>query len=186
MTTAFEIAYKKTAVVEGGYANDPQDSGGETWRGISRNNFPDWPGWAIIDGHKKKIEFPHVLYGDAALQDFVLAFFKKNFWDRLNLDLIHNPQMRAELYDTAVNMGVKTSAKFLQTILNVTSSTPLTVDGNLGPKTADVLNKMSFGDQYIVWKLFNCLQGERYVNICLNNPSQKRFMRSWASRVFET
>jgi lysozyme family protein len=32
---------------EGYYVNDKDDSGGETYRGISRVNFPKWAGWAI-------------------------------------------------------------------------------------------------------------------------------------------
>ena len=37
---------------EGGYVDDRDDRGGETYRGISRNNFPDWKGWKKIDGFK--------------------------------------------------------------------------------------------------------------------------------------
>ncbi|RYD50653.1 MAG: hypothetical protein EOP52_13405, partial [Sphingobacteriales bacterium] len=33
----FLTAYKRTAVAEGGYANDPDDLGGETYKGIARN-----------------------------------------------------------------------------------------------------------------------------------------------------
>ena len=33
----FEEAYKKTSDFEGGYVNDEDDAGGETYRGIARN-----------------------------------------------------------------------------------------------------------------------------------------------------
>lgn len=34
---------------EGGYVNDPDDKGGETYKGIARKFNPDWKGWKIID-----------------------------------------------------------------------------------------------------------------------------------------
>ena len=34
---------------EGGYANMEGDSGGETYKGISRKWFPKWEGLKIID-----------------------------------------------------------------------------------------------------------------------------------------
>lgn len=38
----FNIAFQKTLTHEGGYVNDPEDSGGETYKGISRNNHKNW------------------------------------------------------------------------------------------------------------------------------------------------
>ena len=32
----FRLAYKKIEAAEGGYVNDPDDKGGETYKGISR------------------------------------------------------------------------------------------------------------------------------------------------------
>ena len=49
----FNKAYKKTAASEGGYSNDPEDPGLETYCGISRRHWPKWPGWKEIDRHKK-------------------------------------------------------------------------------------------------------------------------------------
>ncbi|MDR1034997.1 MAG: hypothetical protein LBT40_00015 [Deltaproteobacteria bacterium] len=38
---------KHVEEMEGGWANNPADSGGETFRGIARNFHKSWPGWAI-------------------------------------------------------------------------------------------------------------------------------------------
>ena len=51
----FNLAYKKLEVAEGGYVNDPDDKGGETYKGISRKANPNWAGWISIDQIKKLI-----------------------------------------------------------------------------------------------------------------------------------
>lgn len=51
----FKIALDKVLSREGGYINDPDDKGGETYKGISRKYNPDWKGWRIIDNTKKNI-----------------------------------------------------------------------------------------------------------------------------------
>lgn len=181
----FSIAYKKTATVEGGYANNPRDTGGETWKGISRNNETNWIGWPIIDMYKKLPGFPGNLKASTELENAVLRIYKSNYWDALNLSGINDQRMANELYDTGVNMGTGRAAIYFQRVLNVIAKDGLKVDGSIGPKTISFFNSLRGSEKYIVWKLFNCLQGEKYVSICENNPSQKIFIKEWASRVFE-
>lgn len=181
----FKIAYQRTAVVEGGYANNTLDRGGETWKGISRNNEVNWIGWDIIDHYKKLPNFPANLRASNELEKAVQSVYKINYWDALNLDLIEDQKMANEIYDTGVNMGTGRAAIFFQTVLNVSSRIQLMLDGKIGPKTIALFNSLSAADKYMVWKLFNCLQGEKYISICEANPSQEIFLRSWASRVFE-
>jgi lysozyme family protein len=182
----FKTAYQKTSVVEGGYSNDSRDSGGETWKGISRNNEINWDGWPIIDAYKKLPNFPKNLSSSAELEIAVQTTYKNSYWEALNLNFINDQRMANELYDTGVNMGIGTAGKFLQRVLNVATKTNLAVDGKIGSKTIGVFNSLSDSDKYMVWKLFNCLQGEKYISICENNPSQEIFLLSWVSRVFET
>ena len=40
----FEQAVDAVLKEEAGYANDPADKGGETICGITRKNYPSWPG----------------------------------------------------------------------------------------------------------------------------------------------
>jgi lysozyme family protein len=108
----FKIAYQNTSKVEGGYANDKHDSGGETWKGISRNNEKNWNGWKIVDVYKKLPNFPDNLNNSAELQNEVMSVYKENYWDALNLDFISDQRMANELYDTGVNMGIGTAGKF--------------------------------------------------------------------------
>jgi lysozyme family protein len=50
---SFSETYENvTKMFEGGYVDDPSDSGGETIFGVSRASFPNWPQWARVDAFK--------------------------------------------------------------------------------------------------------------------------------------
>lgn len=51
----FDEEFKKVIVVEGGYVDDPDDIGGETYLGISRRYNPNSKMWNIIDDIKKDL-----------------------------------------------------------------------------------------------------------------------------------
>jgi len=110
----FEEAYKRTCRFEGGYSNDKNDSGGETYKGISRKNNPKWSGWSIIDSCKKKSNFPKILDYNDKLQSLVKDCYRSNYWEPISGDKIENQKVANDLYDTAVNMGVATSIKLSQ------------------------------------------------------------------------
>jgi Putative secretion activating protein len=186
----FDIAYKATLNNEGGYANNPKDTGGETYKGISRKWHPTWKGWPIIDGIKKKVGNTAKAINteaskDSGLQILVKAFFKDNFWDAMNLTQINDQRVSNELFDTGVNMSIDQAGIFFQRVLNAVSTIKLKPDGVIGSNTIKAFNPLSNSDKYLVWKFINCLQGSRYISIYENDPSQKIFIRSWGSRVFE-
>jgi lysozyme family protein len=186
MKANFDLAFNITMGIEGGYANDQADTGGETYRGISRKNFPSWHGWTLIDEYKKNSGFVQLLAKDSALQQFLRDFYKANFWDVLNLDNCINQSIANEMFDTAVNMGTGIAASFLQISLDATDGkteefADIAIDRQIGPATMEALNGHPRPGE--VLKLINCLQGSRYVDIVKANPKQKRFMRSWLSRV---
>lgn len=182
----FNIAYKKTMKIEGGYANDENDSGGETWKGIARNYHPNWAGWAIVDSYKNKPGFEANLYASQTLQRLVLEFYKNEFWDVMKLDEIVSQEITDEMFDTGVNMNHLIAVEFLQRALNATNKnqkdySDLIIDGRIGPKTITAVNRHPRISQ--VLKLLNCQQGVRYMDIARNNPVQEKFMTSWLSRV---
>ena len=44
----FQPALQKVLAHEGGYVNDPDDPGGETYKGIAHNMHSKWGGWVYI------------------------------------------------------------------------------------------------------------------------------------------
>lgn len=107
----FDIAFQRTSKFEGGWVNDKDDSGKETYKGISRVYQKSWAGWKIIDSYKKQSNFPKILESDKTLQELVKKCYRENYWTPIWGDKINNQNVANDLYDTAVNMGVGTSIK---------------------------------------------------------------------------
>jgi lysozyme family protein len=186
----FKQGYRVVRANEGGYANDPADRGGETYKGISRNNFPNWQGWNYVDKAtqvtKNEERINLILEAQPELQKLVLQFYKVVFWDALRLDDIVNQEIGTEVFDTSVNMGKEVGANFLQSALNLHNNNQkeypdIQVDGDIGPITIDLMNKHTRPKE--VLKTLNILQGARYIEICKSNPKMEKFYRSWLSRV---
>lgn len=110
----FDIAYKRTAKFEGGYVYDPNDNGGETYAGISRNANPKWNGWKTIDEAKKKSGFPKNLANNAVLKQQVKTLYQTNYWNPIWGDRINRQEVANEIYDFGVNAGVARSIKLQQ------------------------------------------------------------------------
>jgi lysozyme family protein len=183
----FLDAFKKVMTIEGGYANDPDDPGGETYRGISRKNFPGWLGWSLIDSYKDSpagLEF--MLKTSAKLDGAVQYFYKTTFWDVLKLDLLADQKLATELFDTGVNQGLNLAALFLQQALNLNNANgklypDIAEDKVIGPTTLKLANAHPRPKE--LFKTLNILQGARYIEICKNNPKLEKYFRSWLSRV---
>lgn len=136
----FKKAINQLLKYEGGYVNDPEDSGGETFAGVSRRNNKNWEGWEIIDKYKESINpitekslFNKTLFADDKLMNFVYSVYKKNYWDCFNLDNVPSYKIAYLIFDTCVNMGKTVAVKCMQETLNVE------IDGKF---TKDLFNKL--------------------------------------------
>lgn len=180
----FITAHGLTMGHEGGYANNSKDKGGETYKGVSRNNWPAWAGWPIIDSVTRNVpraDFDAVLGKNATLQGLVLGFYKTNFWDVLKLDAVTSQAVANELFDTSVNMGQKVAARFVQEAILLTTKAALTVDGQIGTATLALIN--AYPRPVLLVRVLNGLQAERYLKILRDDPTQEDFANSWFSRT---
>jgi len=103
---------------EGGYVFDKNDPGGETIYGISKRHHPK----AWEKGR------PSVAQAK--------AIYKRDYWGhgRLQCAKLH-PAIALNVFDSAVNQGVRRAAMILQDALDVTQ------DGYIGPVTVKAANK---------------------------------------------
>ena len=138
----------------------------------------------------RKTGFPKSLDADRTLQANVKAFYKKVFWDRFKRRRAADQAVANELYDTAVNMGVRRAVRFLQSSLNLLNRNQrdyqdLIVDGWFGtrpsPRWLHLLRKDRNSDALV--KMMNIQQGARYVEIMAGDASQERFARGWIKRA---
>jgi len=183
----FEIAEAITGRNEGGYANNPADTGGETYAGIARNYWGSWQGWKIIDNIKFDLKINSVVTAsninkaakaNPYLTKAISSFYKQNFWDVNKLDLINDQQLANTVYDFGVNSGTGRAAKFLQMSVNSTFNSKLDVDGKIGPKTINTINSY---EALIIYNEFNRRRKDFYTSIAVGNQSQ--FLKSWLSRL---
>lgn len=182
----FETAYKRTAKIEGGYSDRAADRGGETYKGISRRANPGWNGWFLIDARKASPDFPKNLEDYQALQDCIPEFYRAEYWNRINGDLMNSQEIANELYDTAVNMGWITAGLFLQRSLNILNKKEGTypnvpTDGIIGPKTLFILNDHK--KPAAVLKTLNGFQFCYYKDIAEHDETQELNFYSWLERT---
>lgn len=184
----FSQSYQTVKSNEGGYVNNPNDRGGETYKGIARKMWPGWPGWVYVEAFKTKTDFPQNLEKSTNLQDLVHSFYKENFWDVLKLDDINSQVIATELFDTSVNQGSGVAAIYLQRALNITNKNgslypDIAQDGKVGPTTVRVAN--AHPDKRVLLLTLNLMQGAKYISICEADKSQEGFYYGWMKRVME-
>lgn len=161
--------------VEGGYVNDPSDSGGETNFGITKRVARKYG----YSGSMK--EMPKFI---------ARQIYEALYWDALCLTQIEglSVSIAKELGDTGVNQGVGRAAEFLQRSLNVLNDqqkryNDIVVDGDVGPKTIQALQKYLVQrgkeGETVLLNMLNCLQGAFYVTLAERREKDERFIFGW-------
>lgn len=164
-------------VREGGFSDNPVDAGGPTNFGITQATARR-----------------HGYMGDmrALPRDLAAAMYRQDYVIAPGFDKIAavSPAVAEELFDTAVNMGVRTPAPWLQRWLNAFNQgaklgPDLTIDGSIGPDTVTALRayiawRGNAGEQTLI-NAFNCLKGAHYLAIIEANASQRAFAYGWIS-----
>lgn len=190
----FNEAYDKLIGYEGGYVDDPDDIGGQTYKGISRVYWPNWQGWIKIDNAILAYgvdtdSFSRALSRDIDLELLVKDFYRSNFWDINRLTSFSSQFIANELFEVGVNLGYKDAAMFLQLGLNILNKNEMIykdiiVDGIIGPATLAAMTACIDyrGDSYL-YKVLNLLQGNYYINRMSENKTQEKFAYGWLDRV---
>ena len=180
MTPVIKSIIDDIIKAEGGYSNNPNDSGGETMYGITKSV-------AVANGYK------------GAMKDLPISLAENIYYTqyvskpKFDLLLPLSESIAAEVIDTGVNMGPSVAGKFLQRCLNAFNNqgkayADITVDGKVGPATSLAL-KSYLGlrgkqGEIVMMKALNCLQGARYIELAEANQKNEAFIFGWlANRV---
>ena len=159
---------------EGGYGNDPDDPGGETYKGIARKIWSKWDGWVVIDLQKKNQGFPKGLDSDVGLQEKVEHFYQVEFWDKVMGDKITNDEVATSIFDFAVNAGVKVSSILAQQVVEATA------DGTFGDQSVSKIN--AFDPEHFL-AAFTVAKIARYISIVNKRPVSRKYFFGWVSRA---
>lgn len=171
MTGHFIEALNFVLAHEGVYSHDPDDPGGETFRGISRKAHPDWIGWPKVDAlTDKRREYPTLLQLD------VHAFYRSNYWDKVGGGQLP-PRLALVVFDWAVHSGVPKALTKLQILVGFTGDD---VDGKFGERTRQAA--WDYGDKLTA----TALHRERLMfiqRLVASNPNLDKFRAGWLNRL---
>ena len=170
----FINAFQQVMAHEGGYVNDPDDPGGETYKGVARKIHSKWEGWTTVDLLKRQSGFPANLDKDDGLHEAVSDFYRVTFWDRMNGDQITDQAVANSIFDFAVNAGLSTSVSLAQMVVDVGA------DGVIGPKSLAAINAFNT-DHFLA--AFTVAKIARYINIVKKRPTSRKYLYGWVCRA---
>lgn len=146
----FDEAFERLLGNEGGLVDNPADPGGLTRWGISQRSYPD-------------LDIRNLTEVDAR------AIYQRDFWDVLGADQ-YDGAVGFQLFDIAVNSGVRNAARILQRAADVPD------DGVVGPQTRAAVAAMS------VPAVLLKLNAER-IGFYTANQNWLTFGKGWSNRV---
>lgn len=170
----FKNAFQLMIAHEGGYVNDPDDPGGETYKGVARKIFSKWDGWVKIDLLKRMSGFPGNLDKDPEIQEAIKDFYEVQFWNRLSGSLISEQAVANSIFDFAVNAGTGTSASLAQMVVETEA------DGVIGNESIAKINAFN-PDHFLA--SFTVAKIARYVNIVKKRPTSRKYFYGWILRA---
>lgn len=172
----FIDAYNKLIKYEGGYVNDPDDPGGETYKGISRRYHPSWEGWKIIEASNGNFS------NNEKLEEAVQNFYKENYWDFFDCDNLPF-SIASEVFESSINVGKKRATIFIQETIEILLNIKIKVDGIYGYGTKREFKKLiNVRGEKLVYNVLNIFQGAWYISLMKSNPVMRKYI-GWFKRV---
>lgn len=160
---------------EGGYSNNPNDTGGETMWGVTARV-------ARANGYAGPMrDMPR----EAAKNIYFQQYVQKPGFAAV---MAVSAAVAEELVDTGVNMGPGVASLFLQQALNGLNNSgrdyaDVKEDADVGPGTINALkaflSKRGKEGEAVLLKALNCLQGARYIELARGRQANEAFLYGW-------
>ena len=162
--TGFELMFNFLIQVEGGYTNDPHDSGGKT-------------NWGIIESEARR----HGYTGDMRnlTQDFAKSIYWTDYYLANNLDKIKDERVALTILDVSVNSGVGTGIKLARRALK---NMGVSIEENTKADQVflDAINSV---DPLQFCNIYSQIQRANYNRIVAASPEKGKFLKGWMNRV---
>jgi len=175
---SFDAEFQRVVMIEGGYSDNPIDSGGRTKYGVTES---------VARAYGYTGEMRDLSFGTAR------AIYRERYWDVLKLDEVEllAPRVAAELFDTSVNCGPGVAGTFLQRALNIFNRggslyPEVVVDGLVGRMTLAALSaymrvysRYSADAEVVMVRALNAQQGAFYLDLATKRPKDEEFVFGW-------
>ena len=173
---------------EGGFVDDPYDTGGATNYGISlrflralqgdlktspTEKDPLHTGDYDSDGDLDIEDVRHLTKAQA------IEIYHKYFWLPYHYETLPE-KVRAKVFDMAVNMGPRQSHKILQRSLRACGQ-DIAEDGILGPRTRGACQKENPDHLTIALR---CEAAGFYRSLTAQKPNLNRYLKGWLQRAY--
>ena len=159
----FEEAFEALMEDEGGWVNDPDDSGGETCYGISKSQYPH-------------LDLKHLTIEDAK------GIYYRDYWKATKYDKLakHVPSIAKKLFNLGVNCGSGMANIFLQRACRAHGASDLDEDGIIGEITLGYVLSLQH-------KLLPTIRSEAagYYRRIATKGKNKKYINGWLKRSYK-
>ncbi len=169
MSWAKAIAF--TLQWEGGYVNDPDDSGGPTNMGITQ---------AVLRAAYTAKIVPHDNIRKLTKAE-AMTIYQARYWNPYNWARYGAP-VDMILFDCTVNNGPGNMAKIAQRAC-VSLGQNITIDGLWGPQTRTALYALAWSKGAALSKMLIVKRINFYHAIVDAKPVKKKYLKGWLRRV---
>lgn len=175
---SFDAEFQRVILVEGGYSDNPLDSGGRTKYGITEANARAY-GYV---GEMRDMSLP-----------VARAIYREGWWDLMRLDEVSqlSKPVAGEMFDSGVNCGQGRAGQWLQRALNAFNRRgelypDIRDDGIVGRMTLAALRSYfaayaRFGAdaERVLMRALNSQQGAFYMGLSQERQKDEEFVFGW-------
>ncbi len=170
----FKIAITQTLAHEGGFVDDPTDSGGATNWGISLRFLRKVAGGDIdMDGDIDADDIREITREQAT------ELYYKHFWKKYHCDALPEP-LAIKFFDLCVNMGPGQATRLLQEALNCCRY-KVVVDGIMGQDTISIANLVTTPEAVVSALRARALGF--YRELMAKKPELNKYRKGWERRA---
>ncbi|MBF0247564.1 MAG: hypothetical protein HQL36_05765 [Alphaproteobacteria bacterium] len=163
---------------EGGYVNDPNDYGGPTNFGITKNALE-----AYQEKHGGLGKGGEAVRVENLTREQAKVIYKTSYYDFYRIGEIKDDGLAQQAFDLHVNSRPETAGRILQKSINeVHPDAQLHVDGKMGSKTIEALNRATPEQQRKIFQKIDQNRAQFYEQRGQVDETQRKFLKGWHNR----
>lgn len=151
---------------------------GLTFFGIYEAAHPNWKGWSIIKrylANEPDIEKCSTILANVSdLIKLVYEFYRREFWNKADLDSVIEQRKADEIFIFGTNAGMQVAIKKAQELVGVI------VDGDVGPKTLKAINEYDV-EKFDVF--YDLEEKEHYDTLVARKEALRINQKGWYNRA---
>lgn len=168
---------------EGGFkiVDDPDDSGGITYAGITWRDFEN------DKFFKDSISYEDFAAGKMP-EELIFTYYYYQYFTEVGAENMPM-DISFSIYNAAINIGSRNAVKCMQRAVNtILYKQKLLVDGYWGPKSNEIFNDKMIGEfrNLQIFYNFHRYWQHRYNAILRANKTQFKYARGWTNRIFDS